>query len=188
MIHFTSDTHFGHRNIIKLQPRPEFIRGEVLDIDAMNAEMIRRWNEKVALCDTVYHVGDFGWHNTDGLYEIMQQLNGAIYLIPGNHDYDLLKDDRLRERFERILPYSMWETDINGQHIHFSHFPIWEWNAITRGTWHLHGHLHAAPHGIEGKIMDVGCDGNNLYPYSFEEVKAYMDSRPIRTHHGRDDA
>jgi len=186
MIFFTSDTHFGHRNIINLQPRPEFLVDGEPQIELMNEVMIERWNSRVALCDTVFHVGDFGWHNTTGLYEILQRLNGQIYLIPGNHDYDMLRDDRLRERFERILPYSMWETDVNGQHIHFSHFPIWEWNAIGRATWHLHGHLHAVPHNIEGKIMDVGCDGNNLYPYSWDEVAAYMAARPIRSHHGRE--
>lgn len=186
MIHFTSDTHFCHQNIINLQPRSEFLINGKPDVELMHQVMIDRWNSKVSLTDTVYHVGDFGWHNTKGLYEIMQQLNGAIYLIPGNHDYDLLKDNRLTERFERILPYSMWETDINGQHIHFSHFPMWEWNEIGRGSWHLHGHLHGVPHGIAGKIMDVGADGNNLYPYSFAEVEQYMGNREIRLHHKRE--
>ena len=54
----------------------------------MNEEMIHRWNETVGPEDTVYHLGDFGFHSTASqLNPILSQLNGEIHLVMGNHDY-----------------------------------------------------------------------------------------------------
>ena len=50
---FTSDTHISHHNIIKYCNRP------FANAKEMDAEMIKRWNEKVKLDDTIYHLGDF---------------------------------------------------------------------------------------------------------------------------------
>lgn len=185
MIHFTSDNHFGHRNLIHHQPRPEFMINGEPDVDLMDRVMVERWNSKVALADIVYIIGDLGW-TKKALRNVLPQLNGQLILIPGNHDRDLLKTEDLRGRFEHIKCYSYYEDHINGQHIIMSHFPIWEWNDIDQGSWHLHGHLHTRPHGISGKIMDVGADGNNLCPYSWDEVEQFMGKKEIRHRHGRE--
>lgn len=50
---FTSDTHFGHVNIILYCNRPF---ASVLE---MNEQVIARWNDRVGPRDTVYHLGDF---------------------------------------------------------------------------------------------------------------------------------
>ena len=54
-IFFTSDTHFGHGNILELCPttRP------FASAEEMNDVIVERWNEKVGKKDTVYHLGDF---------------------------------------------------------------------------------------------------------------------------------
>ena len=184
MIWVTSDNHFGHRNIINIQPRPEFLVNGEPDVEMMNNTMITRWNELVNPDDVVYHVGDFCW-NKGAMRSVLHRLHGRIILIPGNHDKELLAAEEFRGRFEAIKPYSYYETNVNGEHVVFSHFPYFEWNQIGKGTWHLHGHLHAKPHGISGKIMDVGADGNGLRPYSWDQIKAYMDTREVRLHHGR---
>ena len=54
-IFFTSDLHFGHKNIIKFDNRPFF------DVSDMNKELIKRWNNKVTKDDVVYVCGDFIW-------------------------------------------------------------------------------------------------------------------------------
>jgi hypothetical protein len=33
----------------------------------------------------------------------------------------------------------------------------------------------------EGKMMDVGCEGNDLYPISMNEVLKLMRDRPIKS-------
>ena len=47
-IFFTSDLHFGHKNIIRYDNRP------FLSVEEMDAEIVRRWNAKVSPDDIYY--------------------------------------------------------------------------------------------------------------------------------------
>jgi calcineurin-like phosphoesterase family protein len=62
------------------------------------------------------------------------------------------------------------------------HFPIASWNNLARETIHLHGHVHLPPERRvgPGKMMDVGVDGNGLYPIRLNEVLNIMDKQSIR--------
>lgn len=75
---YTSDLHFGHANAIKYDNRP------FASVEKMNAEMIRRWNDKIRNTDEVYILGDFTLHNTKLAKEIVKQLHGKKYLIRGD--------------------------------------------------------------------------------------------------------
>ena len=50
---FTSDTHWGHANILKYDNRP------FATIDEHDEELVRRWNAVVAPGDVVYHLNIF---------------------------------------------------------------------------------------------------------------------------------
>ena len=52
---FTSDTHFGHANIINLCKRP------FKDVNHMNDMLVENWNNVVTDDDTVFHLGDFAF-------------------------------------------------------------------------------------------------------------------------------
>jgi len=86
MIWFTSDTHFGHFNIIEYCHRP------FKTVQYMDKMLIDNWNEKVKPGDTVYHLGDFCFKKSseapDGnVWDFYRkQLNGDIIFIKGNHD------------------------------------------------------------------------------------------------------
>ena len=80
-IFFTSDTHFGHANIIKYCARP------FASVQEMNRELIARWNAVVGPRDTVYHLGDFAFGKASEAPTFLRKLNGAKkILIRGNHD------------------------------------------------------------------------------------------------------
>lgn len=53
MIFFSSDSHFGHTNVIKLSNRP------FKDINHMNESLVANWNSVVGSEDIVYYIGDF---------------------------------------------------------------------------------------------------------------------------------
>jgi len=69
---FTSDTHFGHFNIIEYCNRP------FKTVDEMNSKLIRFWNERVKPDDIVYFLGDFCFKNTSGCEE------GGDYVCSNN--------------------------------------------------------------------------------------------------------
>lgn len=143
-IFFTSDTHFGHANIINYCSRP------FRNVDQMDDILIENWNSKVGAKDEVYHLGDFAMYGKGAAgYAInaAESLNGRIYLIKGNHDKRLFKGPhkaRLEARFEWIKDYYELkvfdEETKQRQRIILSHYPFASWNGMHRGTWHLHGH------------------------------------------------
>lgn len=75
-----SDTHFGHKNIIKYCDRP------FKNVEEMDKTLIENWNKTVSNQDTVLHLGDFALCSKERARQIMSQLNGKKILIKGNHD------------------------------------------------------------------------------------------------------
>lgn len=127
-IFYISDTHFGHKNILKYDNRPYFTVAE------MDADLIKRWNNAVKPTDTVYHLGDFSWLKPAEESEILQRLNGTKILIRGNHDY------KPTAEWAEVLPFA--EIVDNGRHVILSHFPIASYKNMTHGYYHLYGHVH----------------------------------------------
>lgn len=71
-----SDTHFNHANIATYCQRPE----------AFTEIIIKRWQERVGLEDTVIHLGDVAIGKRKPVSEIMARLPGRKILVRGNHD------------------------------------------------------------------------------------------------------
>ena len=167
---FTSDTHFGHTGIIRWTKRP------FANKQAMDKELIRRWNETVTSQDTVYHGGDFGFHSSeDELTPILKELKGKIHLVLGNHDFNPDIEKFSYCRFESIQNYL--ETEVQGQAIVICHYPLSEWNGSFANTWHLYGHSHNQWPVSQWKKLDIGVDGHDLRPWSFKEIEAVMNTR-----------
>lgn len=173
-IFFTSDHHFGHENIIKFCNRP------FKDAREMNEELIKRWNEKIKPNDHVYHLGDFGLTYKENLAQIIDQLNGKIYLIVGNHESAALQN---RKKFEWVKEYfelKVKDPDGQGgyQRIMLFHYAMRTWRGEGRGNWHLYGHSHGNLPDLEDKYsFDIGVDNHDFYPLSYDEVKAIMQTK-----------
>ncbi len=164
-IWFTSDTHFGHANIIKFMNRP------FANTDEMDEAMIETWNNTVQAKDVVYVLGDFSFHNVKKTNVILDRLKGNHLLVKGNHD----SRRNLKKTHGWGWVKDYYELRHEGQLTVLSHYPFQVWRDSHRGSWHLHGHSHGTlPQ--RGKRMDVGVDalGVSKVLISYEEVEAEM--------------
>lgn len=173
MVYFTSDMHFGHKNVLMHDGRP------FDSVEEMDAELIARWNSVVREEDTVYVLGDISWHKGNKTAEIFKQLNGHKHLIKGNHDR-MHKD--LDEYFESVNPYA--EIRYYGNTFILSHYPIHFYNKHHYGAVMLYGHVHNTQEedytkefarqmhdgGIPCKMLNVGCMLWDFTPVSMHTV------------------
>ena len=176
---FTSDTHFGHSNILQYSKRP------FDDVSDMRESLIHNWNSVVQPGDRVYHLGDFALCNPEEATKIVQRLNGQRFLVFGNHDKALRKDAAFLSHW--IWARDMAEIEVEGQKIILCHYALKTWNQSHRGSWNLYGHSHGSLKDDPGsKQIDVGVDCHDYYPISFEEVKKKMDKKVFvpSDHHG----
>lgn len=187
MIHFTSDTHWGHKNIIQYSQRP------FKSVEDMNEKLIAEWNARVDQHDTVYHLGDFAFMPYDVLKRTARRLNGTKHLILGNHDKEIIKNrqDLLSSgTFATIQNY--YELKTEGEFIVLFHYGQRVWNKSHHGSIMLYGHSHGSLPPF-GKSVDVGVDCKEITeeyrPVSLTEVLAYMKKREFISvdHHGMED-
>lgn len=165
----TSDTHFGHANVIRYSNRP------FSSVEEMDEKLIARWNAKVPQGGVVYHLGDVALCREDRAAGILKRLNGSIRLVKGNHDKNIRGD--LAKRFEWIKDYYETYTDDDVKVVMF-HYALLTWNKSHYGSWMLHGHSHGSLRDQGGLRMDVGVDTHpNYEPYSFAEVERFMRTR-----------
>jgi calcineurin-like phosphoesterase family protein len=136
--YFTSDLHFGHKNIISFDDRP------FKSIEEMDSDLIKRWNNKVRKKDLVYVLGDMIWRNNDYATNILKQLNGRIILIKGNHD-KWINNTKNKELLVGIKDYDEIEVilkDGSKKRCVLSHYPIHFYNGHYNGAVMLYGHVH----------------------------------------------
>lgn len=160
---FTSDTHFGHTNILEYEKeyRP------FSSVEEMNETIIDRWNSVVRDTDIVWHLGDFCFGKNN--IRIAERLKGKKRLILGNHDAYSSRD--YLEFFEKLFGAFFWKRCI------LTHIPVHPNNLGSRAFLNVHGHLHS--NNVTTVIMEdtpcetiindenyfnVSCEQNNLTP------------------------
>lgn len=174
---FTSDTHFGHANIIKYCDRP------FSDVNDMNESLIANWNNVVGYDDVVYHLGDFAFGDALGVDRAMRRLNFKhLHFIKGNHDkpfmdwYNNFGNDELARKVS-VYPHFL-ETKIQGNKFVLCHYAMRVWDQSHRGALHLYGHSHGTlPDDPKSKSFDIGVDCHNYYPVSLERVLEIMSTK-----------
>lgn len=178
-VHFTSDIHMSHRNIIKYCARP------FTSVEEMNESLIQRWNDHVKPEDIVWSCGDFAFAKLDKIIDFISKLNGSLHMVTGNHDHEIIKNREIllsTGLVKEILPYK--ELRIRGQDIVLFHYGARVWNSSHKGSWLLYGHSHGSLEPL-GKSVDVGMDANYVLgkkvyrPYSFDEIKNFLNARAI---------
>ena len=88
MRYYISDLHFYHESLLTKMDCRGFE-----NCDKMHEYMIERWNKKVRENDEVVILGDVSMERGKKTNDILQQLNGRLFLVQGNHD-NYLEDRR----------------------------------------------------------------------------------------------
>lgn len=175
-IFFTSDSHYGHSNIIWMCKRP------YTNVEEMNRKLIENWNNVVKPDDLVFHLGDFAFGGQPLWRSIREQLNGNIILIKGNHDDRNLKNG-CKVLFDGV--YDQVKFYIENRCIYLNHYPFLCYGGSYRSeedaVFQLFGHVHSGPNstGLDNDRLkmlfpyqyDVGVDNNNYNPVSWEQIK-----------------
>jgi len=164
-VYLTSDSHFGHTNIIKYCNRP------FKSVTEMDEKMIANWNEKVSPDDDIYHLGDFSM-GKESSSKYLERLNGRKHLIWGNHDS---KQTRELPQWASSQPYL--EINIDKTFIVLCHYAMKVWNRSHKGALMFYGHSHNSLSG-NSQSCDVGVDAFNYKPVALEEIKRHLRTLP----------
>lgn len=195
-IWFTSDTHYGHQNLVRGETLWRDRLGNVpidhvRDFDTtkqMNEALVNGINSRVESSDWLIHLGDWSFGGYSRIREFRDQINcNNIILILGNHDHHIQRDSHngpLRSLFQRIESYlEVFCTHKKTNRFILCHYPISSWNNMHYGSFMLHGHQHLkgeSRFGI-GRTMDVGMCGalsvDSLRPYHVSEIFDLLNSR-----------
>lgn len=191
---FTSDTHYSHSNICRATTRwtdADSVTRDFKSLEDMNDTLVNNINEVVGQDDILIHLGDWSF----GGFEMIEEFRNRIlcknvHLVFGNHDHHIRRNKGdVQELFSSTQDYLHLDLRIpKGKEVDkltlvCMHFPIASWDGMNDGVPHLHGHVHLPRHQRigQGKVMDVGVDGNDLYPISIQEIRTIMKDRPVRS-------
>lgn len=80
------------------------------------------------------------WCNMQEAIAVLEQLNGNIFLIKGNHDR--CGDGRFLKKFVKVTEYL--EVEDAGRKVVLCHYPIPCFKNHYYGWYHLYGHVHSS--------------------------------------------
>lgn len=187
-IWFTSDTHFGHGNIVKYCHRPFLSerdkeelsktgawhngnwKGEgsspwrITDegIAMMDDTLIANINERVMPNDVLYHLGDFAMPGKQNLYARCRAYRDRIKCRNVHIVWGNHDDYRIRDLFSSASDMKTVKTD--DARIVLCHYALAVWDGSHRGVMHLYGHSHSEAEPwmdrtmVGRRSMDIGVD------------------------------
>jgi calcineurin-like phosphoesterase family protein len=183
-IWFTADLHLMHVLVSRLRG---FASPEEHD-----AELARRWDERVRPQDTVKVLGDLclGLGRPHGAaLEWIAERPGTKDLVFGNHDAGHpMHAGAHKVQAEYLSVFRSAQQSavikVGRERIHLNHMPFAadhtvvarypEWRPIDVGQWLLHGHTHSRDPGPIGRQIHVGLDAHDLRPVSLKWVREIM--------------
>lgn len=179
--YYTSDWHFGHRNIIRYSNRP------FTDTDEMNRALVDNTKARLKKGDHLYILGDVSFQplkKTAPLLREIKQMGVRMFLVPGNHDPKEI--ERLTEWADEDSP-PIWddisplmEVNDEGRKVVLCHYSLRVWNKSHHGAYHLFGHSHGSLIG-DSQSLDVGVDCWDYRPVTLDECIVRMATYPART-------
>lgn len=195
-IFFTSDLHFGHKNILNFaKPRP------FSSIEEHDNAIIENWNTVVSNKDEVYILGDIALNlDLDTIETKLKQLKGNKHLILGNHDrsklYAKFLNSGLLCSMKEYASIKLPDNVGREYECILFHYPILEPNHVfckTQAgkigpTCHFYGHIHNMNdydeiyQNLGFRAAHVGLDVSDKYPntkafspINFEDLLTWFD-------------
>lgn len=170
-IWLVSDLHLGHNRQFVWGPRG------FKSVEEMNEAIVERWNEKVAMDDDVYALGDLMLGDNEVGINYLQKLNGKIHVVLGNHDTPtrqavyLEMPNIVEVEWAIMLPYKKY-------HFFLTHFPCMTGNLdddkpLKARIINLCGHIHTKNKFVDiGKSLIYHCevDAHNCYPVNIDDI------------------
>lgn len=198
---FTSDTHFGHGNIIKYCHRPflkdvdkraleanggrwhdgewkgEFASNWRLSrdaVDMMNDHLTDQINAIVGPDDTLWHLGDWCFARKEDYYRKAKFYRDRIRCQNINLIWGNHDDRCISDLFNRT--YDLYKLNVESQSIILCHYAMAVWDKSHRGAWQLYGHSHS---GAE-PWMDKNMPGRRSIDVGVDNAKkVFGEYRPI---------
>lgn len=169
-IWITSDTHFGHKNIVRGISTWKSGFRDFNSQEEHDETIINNINDLVKEDDVLYHLGDFAFGvKAENVPKYRSKIRCKnIIILTGNHD-----DFSLNRRYFTFAT-DYYEIKLFGKYIVMFHYPIWSWNGQGKGSIHLHGHQHKNGNINNGRIKDLDIGGNNFKPYNLEDLVKEM--------------
>lgn len=173
--HFTSDQHYGHKNILKYCPNRPY-----KTIEEMREAFITNYNNVVDHYDVVCWVGDAFFCDVVESKKIMNRLNGDKILVIGNHD----KSKNVMADIGFSMVMDSFTMQIAGKPCFVTHYPPKGAKHVghehderfndkrperKKGEFIIHGHTHMATR-TDGTSLHVGVDAWDFYPVPMAEI------------------
>lgn len=195
---FTSDTHFGHKNIAgpNISNWSSGYRN-FNSVHEMNMAIVSGINKYVKEDDTLYHLGDWSFGGAQNIFQFRKYLVCKnIHLILGNHDQDIIDkefsfNDILFNPIDLFLSVQdVLTLSVGKTKLFLSHYSHRVWVGSHKGVIHLYGHSHGSIPDF-GRSMDVGVDVafrkfGEYRPFNIGDIINIMSNRSIEKidHHG----
>lgn len=166
-------THFGHNKDFLWSPRG-YNSSEEHD-----ADIIKKWNNKVEKTDDVFILGDLMLGDNEQGMKKIEQLNGHLHIILGNHDSQTRIE--LYKQLPNVVEVKYAKViKVSKQHYYLSHYPTicsnYNDKPYHNHMINLYGHTHQQTNffemcGAENPFMyHVGVDSHDCYPVSIEKI------------------
>ncbi len=169
-VYFTSDLHFGHKNLC------EGLRG--MTSEESDKLIIDNWNSVVTKRDKVYVLGDITMERPHDIYTLTQ-LRGDIVVVGGNHDIH-----QCCKKLNKIGIVVMGALEYKGYIC--THIPIHPLE-MERFKGNIHGHIHKDGiidgwkyEGIKDLgdgYLNVNTELHNYTPIEFNKLIEYYGSK-----------
>ena len=132
----------------------------------MDQVLINNWNSRVGKNDLVIFLGDFMFKQKYKVAHYIDQLDGYVTFIKGNHD----NKKSLNTRITSLI------LDIDGQLVFCNHFPE---SFSNRFNINLVAHSHdkwKIRKIYNTYLVNVGVDAWNYYPVDFNGILKLIES------------